>query len=65
MKGILMYEIATKLILSQRYIQKLDGAKAMLVDICGNDAIVELEQGQLLKISTETFKTRFQLCLCA
>ena len=60
-----MYEMATKLILSQRYIQKLDGSKAMLVDICGNDAIVELEQGQLVKISTENFKTHFKLYLCA
>lgn len=65
MKGNPMYEMATKLILSQRYIHKLDGAKAMLVDICGNDAIVELEQGQVVKISTENFKTRFQLYLCA
>ena len=56
-----MYEIDTKLILSQRYVQKVDGCLAMLVDICGNDAIVELERGEMLKISTENFKTRFRL----
>ena len=53
-----MFDTNVKLILSQRYIQKTDGSKAMLLDICGNDAIVELEQGQVLKISTDNFKTR-------
>lgn len=56
-----MFDTNVKLILSQRYIQKADGSKAMLLDICGNDAIVELEQGQVLKISTDNFKTRFIL----
>ena len=56
-----MFDTNVKLILSQRYIQKTDGSKAMLLDICGNDAIVELEQGQVLKISTDNFKTRFIL----
>ncbi len=56
-----MFDTNVKLILSQRYIQKTDGSKAMLLDVCGNDAIVELEQGQVLKISTDNFKTRFIL----
>lgn len=56
-----MFETGVKLILNQRYIQKTDGCQALLVDICGNDAIVELEQGKMVKISTETFKTHFQL----
>ena len=42
-----MFETGLKLILNQRYVQQTDGAKAMLLDICGNDAIVELEQGKL------------------
>ena len=58
-----MLETGAKLILSQRYIQKTDGCQALLVDICGNDAIVELEQGKMLKISTENFKTNFKLNL--
>ena len=58
-----MLEMATKLILNQRYVQKTDGSKAMLLDICGNDAIVELEQGKLLKMSTENFRTLFRLNL--
>ena len=56
-----MFVTDTKLIISQRYIQKIDGTNAMLLDVCGNDAIVELEEGQMLKISTENFKTDFQL----
>jgi len=56
-----MFETGLKLILNQRYVQKTDGAKAMLLDICGNDAIVELEQGKLLKMSTENFRTLFLL----
>mgnify|MGYP005664100191 CR=1 FL=1 len=49
------------MILNQRYIQIVDGCVAVLVDICGNDAIVELEQGEMLKVSTESFKTLFKL----
>lgn len=56
-----MFETGLKLILNQRYVQKIDGSKAMLLDICGNDAIVELEQGKLLKMSTENFRTLFSL----
>jgi len=47
------------MILSQRYVQKLDGCIAVLVDICGNDAIVELDQGKIQKFSIENFKTLF------
>lgn len=53
------------MILSQSYIQILDGSRAVLVDICGNDAIVELEQGEMLKISTDNFKKLFQLNFCS
>ena len=56
-----MLNTDVKLILNQRYVQKSDGVKAMLLDICRNDAIVELEQGKLLKISTENFKSLFRL----
>ena len=35
------------MILNQRCIKTLDGCTAVLVDICGNDAIVELEQGEM------------------
>ena len=49
------------MILNQSYVQIVDGCPAVLVDICGNDAIVELERGEMLKISTETFKTQFTL----
>ena len=49
------------MILNQRYIKTLDGCKAVLVDICGNDAIVELEQGEIQKFSIENFKTLFTL----
>ncbi len=56
-----MFETGVKLILNQRYVQKRDGSKAKLLDICGNDAIVELERGQLLKVSIDNFKTLFQL----
>lgn len=56
-----MFETGLKLILNQRYVQKTDGSKAMLLDICGNDAIIEFEQGRLLKMSTENFRTLFSL----
>jgi len=49
------------MILNQSYIQKVDGVKALLIDICGNDAIIILNQDQVLKMSTETFKTDFIL----
>jgi hypothetical protein len=49
------------MILNQSYVQKIDGVKAQLIDICGNDAIVVLNQTQVLKMSTETFKTDFKL----
>lgn len=49
------------MILNQRYIKTLDGCTAVLVDICGNDAIVELEQGEMQKFSIENFKTLFTL----
>ena len=53
------------MILNQSYVQILDGSRATLVDICGNDAIVELEQGKMLKITIDNFKTLFQLNFCA
>ena len=49
------------MILNQSYVQILDGSRAILVDICGNDAIVELEQGEMQKFSIENFKTLFTL----
>ena len=49
------------MILNQAYVQKVDGCLAILIDICGNDAIVELEGSKMLKISTDTFKTQFSL----
>ena len=49
------------MILNQSYIQKADGVKAQLIDICGKDAIVVLNQDQVLKISTDIFKTNFML----
>jgi len=49
------------MILNQSDVQNIDGAKAQLIDICGNDAIVVLNQDQVLKISTETFKINFTL----
>ena len=47
------------MILNQSYIQKADGLKAQLIDICGNDAIVILDQNQVVKIPTESFKIDF------
>jgi len=49
------------MILNQSYVQKVDGVKAKLIDICGNDAIVVLNQTQVLKMSTDTFKIDFTL----
>ena len=49
------------MILNQSYVQRVDGSSAVLVDICGSDAIVELERGEMLKISTDTFKVQFIL----
>jgi len=49
------------MILNQRYIKILDGCTAVLVDICGDEAIVELEQGEMQKFSIENFKTLFTL----
>ena len=49
------------MILNQRYTQIIDGCTAVLVDICGNDAIVELEQGEMQKLSIENFKNLFTL----
>ena len=48
------------MILNQSYVQKIDGVKAQLIDICGDDVIVVLNQTQILKISTDTFKTNFR-----
>jgi len=49
------------MILNQRYVKVVDGCMAVLVDICGNDAIVELEQGEMQKVSLENFKSLFTL----
>ncbi len=49
------------MILSQSYVKTVDGSRAILVDICGSDAIVELEQGEMQKFSIENFKTLFTL----
>jgi len=47
------------MILNQSYTQKVDGSKAQLIDICGDEAILELEEGKMLKISTTMFRTFF------
>jgi len=49
------------MILNQSYVQRIDGCSAVLIDICGNDAIIELERGEMLKISTDAFKVQFTL----
>lgn len=53
----------TRVIISQRYVDRKNGIKASLVDLCGNDVIVQTEQGNILKLSIENFKTLFRLNL--
>jgi len=49
------------MILNQAYVQKDGSCLAVLIDICDNEAIVELDGTDMLKISMETFKTQFSL----
>ncbi|MDH5464917.1 MAG: hypothetical protein OEW60_04760, partial [Thiovulaceae bacterium] len=50
----------TKLIINQRYIQKDANTQATLIDLYGNEALIQTQNG-LNKISIEIFKTNFNL----
>lgn len=49
------------MILNQVYIQNDGACSAVLIDICENEAILELDGTAMLKISMETFKAQFSL----
>lgn len=51
----------TRLIISQRYIQKNNGTRASLVDINGNSALVATEKGKLERVNVEKFKHLYRM----
>lgn len=56
-----MFNEISKVIISQRYVQKSDGAKASLIDLIGNSALIETENGLIEKIALERFSQTYIL----
>ncbi len=52
-----------RLIISQRYVQTTDSSTASLINLCGNDAWIERENGAIQKVSIDSFKRHFKLLL--